>query len=147
MNSPGEDLPKVSHYYTESHPFYRKRVAVVGGKNSAVEAALELYKAGADVTLIHRGPDFGESVKYWILPDIRNRINEGKITALFNTVVTEVRSESITIENASGGRSELANDFVFALTGDNPDMAFLTILVVGVAGRHPPVPDPRHLEP
>lgn len=124
MNIPGEDLEKVSHYYTEPHPFYRKKVAIVGGKNSAVEAALDLYKHGAEVTVVHRGEDFGKSVKYWILPDIKNRVKEGKIRAHFNTTVKEIKEGSLVIE-IDGAETELENDFVFALTGYRPDMGFL----------------------
>ena len=90
LDVPGEDLPHVSHYYLEPHPFYRKRVLIVGGKNSAAEAALDLYRSGARVTLVHRGPALGESIKYWVKPDIENRIKEGAVAARFSTRVIEI---------------------------------------------------------
>jgi thioredoxin reductase (NADPH) len=120
LGIPGEDLPHVSHYYREAHPYYRKRVVVVGGKNSAAEAALELHRAGATVTLVHRRPRLGESIKYWVLPDIENRIAEGAVTAHFNTRVLEIRPTSVLVE-ASGARSEIAADAVLLLTGHHSD--------------------------
>ncbi len=144
MNIPGEELNKVSHYYTEPHPFYKKKVAVIGGKNSAVEAALDLYKNGADVTVIHRGPDFGHSVKYWILPDIKNRVKENQIKARFDTRVKQIRESSIVIENGSG-EEELENDFVFALTGYRPDTKFMKKLGVEFGPGERPVHDPETL--
>ncbi len=146
MGIPGEELNKVSHYFTEAHSFYKKKVVVIGGKNSAVEASLELYKAGADVTLIHRHDDFGQSVKYWILPDIRNRIKENKITAHFNTEVKEIRENSIIIEDGSGKQTAFENDFVFALTGYNPDTAFFRKLGIGIEAQQKPVHNPKTLE-
>ncbi|MFQ5639881.1 MAG: YpdA family putative bacillithiol disulfide reductase [bacterium] len=125
MRIPGENLPKVSHYFSEGHPYYKRKVAVIGGKNSAVEAALDLYKHGAEVTLIHRGETFGPSVKYWIRPDIENRIKEGKIKSLFNTRVTEIKEKTILVEGADGRINQFDNDFVFAMTGYNIDTDFL----------------------
>ena len=124
LGIPGEDLPHVSHYYTQPHPFFRKRVVIVGGKNSAAEAALDLYRAGAAVTLVHRGPALGESIKYWVKPDIENRIREGSIGALFNTTVREIRPTSVVIERA-GERDELETDAVFLLTGYLSDTTLL----------------------
>jgi thioredoxin reductase (NADPH) len=121
----GEDLPKVSHYYGDPHPHYRRNVAVIGGQNSAVEAALELRRAGARVTLIHRGPSLGSGVKYWLRPDIENRIKEGSIAAHFNTVVERIAGGSITLRNGSGERFDIENDFVFAMTGYHTDFQFL----------------------
>lgn len=132
LHIPGEDLPKVSHYYTEPHPFYKRRVAIIGGKNSAVEAALELYRHGAEVTLIHRKPEIGPSVKYWILPDILNRIQEGGIRALLNSRVTCITPEEIFVQNGSGEAQALPNDFVFALTGYHPDYNFLRAMGVAI---------------
>lgn len=120
LGVPGEDLPHVSHYYREAHPYYRKEVVVVGGKNSAAEAALELYRAGASVTLVHRGPALGDSVKYWVRPDIENRIREGAIRARFETRVVEIRPASVMVECA-GRRDELPADAVLLLTGHHPD--------------------------
>jgi thioredoxin reductase (NADPH) len=120
LNVPGEDLPHVSHYYREAHPFFRKRVLIVGGKNSAAEAALELYRAGATVTLVHRRAQLGDSIKYWVLPDIENRIKEGSVTALFGTCVVEIRPTTVVVES-DGGRQEVAADAVLLLTGHHSD--------------------------
>lgn len=124
LGVPGEDLPKVIHYYKESHPYYNHDVAVIGAKNSAAIAALELYWTGARVTLIHRGGDISRSVKYWIKPNIENRIKNGEIKAFFHSKVTEIRRDSILISTPEG-EVTLRNDFVFALTGYSPDTEFL----------------------
>jgi thioredoxin reductase (NADPH) len=129
LEIPGENLPKVSHYYTEAHPYYDQEVAVIGGKNSAIEAALDLYRNGARVTLIYRGPEMSGSIKYWIKPDIENRIQRGEITAYFSTRVTEIKLESLIIENPDG-QKEIKNDFVFAMTGYHPDEPFLRSLAI-----------------
>jgi thioredoxin reductase (NADPH) len=113
---PGEDLPHVSHYFTAPHPFYRKRVVIVGGKNSAAEAALDLFRAGARVTIVHRRPALGESIKYWVKPDIENRIKEGSIAARFNTHALEITPRHMIIEQ-EGVRDEIPADGVFLLTG------------------------------
>ena len=97
LGVPGEDLPHVHHYYGESHPYYRQRVVVVGGGNSAAESALELHRAGAHVTLVHRWSELKSTIKYWVKPDIENRIKEGSIAARFNTCVTEIRPTSIIV--------------------------------------------------
>src|ERR1051325_6742701 len=112
---PGEDLPHVSHYYTEPHEFWNQDVVVVGGKNSAAEAALDLYRNGARVTLVHRGAELGSTIKYWVRPDIENRIKAGQITGLFNTRVKEFTDEYVVIENDSGEKHLRANQ-TFALT-------------------------------
>ena len=104
LNVPGEDLPHVRHYFDEPHPYYRQRVVIVGGKNSACEAALELYRNGAHVTLVHRGPALGDSVKYWVKPDIENRIRDGAIAARFNTRITEIRPTEVAVETEADGR-------------------------------------------
>jgi thioredoxin reductase (NADPH) len=117
---PGEDLPHVSHYYTDAHPYYRRRVVVVGGKNSAAEASLELFRAGAHVTLVHRRAALGDSIKYWVRPDIDNRIKEGSIAARFNACVTEITPTSLVI-NQEGTREEIPAEGVFLLTGYHPD--------------------------
>jgi bacillithiol disulfide reductase len=124
LGVPGEDLPHVSHYYDDPHAFYRKRAVVVGGKNSAAIAALELYRAGASVTLVHRGAALSDSVKYWIKPDIENRIREGSIQARFSTRLLEVLPDRVVVEG-EGGRSELPADGVFLLTGYHPDLELL----------------------
>jgi thioredoxin reductase (NADPH) len=130
LNIPGEELPKVSHYYSEPFSSYRRNVAVVGGKNSAAIAALELYRHGAAVTLIHRKEKLSDGIKYWVLPDIENRIKEGSIAAHFLTEVKEIRTESIVLENKKRGRFYIPNDFVFALIGYHPDITFLRAMGV-----------------
>ena len=146
LGIPGEDLPHVSHYYSEPHPYYRKRVVVVGGKNSAAEAALDLYRAGARVTLVHRGEALGDSIKYWVKPDIDNRISEGSITGLF---LTSVRSITPTGLHVAGprGPEELPADAVFLLTGFHPDWRLLAAAGVEVdADRQVARYDPDTLE-
>ncbi|MFN8060592.1 MAG: YpdA family putative bacillithiol disulfide reductase [Vicinamibacterales bacterium] len=123
LGVPGEDLPHVSHYYSESHPYYRQRVVVVGGKNSAAEAALDLYRNGARVTLVHRGESLGDSIKYWVRPDIENRLKEGSIAAYFRSTVTAIRRGSVTVATAEGPR-ELEADAVLLLTGYHVDTGF-----------------------
>jgi thioredoxin reductase (NADPH) len=120
LGIPGEDLPHVSHYYDDAHPYYRKRVVVVGGKNSAAEAALELFRGGAHVTLVHRHATLGDSIKYWVRPDIENRIKEGSVTARFETCVTEITPTSVIVTGA-GGRDEIPAEQVFLLTGYHAD--------------------------
>jgi thioredoxin reductase (NADPH) len=121
LGIPGEDLPHVSHYYTDAHPHYRQRVVIVGGKNSAAEAALELFRAGAHVTLVHRRAALGDSIKYWVRPDIDNRIKAESIRALFDTTVTAITPTAVIVERA-GAREELPADSVFLLTGYHPDV-------------------------
>jgi thioredoxin reductase (NADPH) len=113
---PGEDLPHVSHYFTAPHPFNRKQVVIVGGKNSAAEAALDLFRAGAAVTIVHRRPALGESIKYWVKPDIENRIKEGSIGARFDTQVVGITPTHVVVER-NGVRDELPADGVFLMTG------------------------------
>ncbi len=124
MNVPGEDLPKVLHYYKEPHPFYDCDVAVIGGKNSAAVAALECYRAGARVTLIHRGPALSDRIKYWIRPDIENRIKLGEIQACFNSTVLQITGDALRLRTPEGEKT-LPNDFVLAMTGYQPDTEFL----------------------
>ncbi len=133
MNVPGEDLPKVYHYYREPHPFYDRDVLVVGGKNSAAIASLELWRHGARVTLVHRGPGMHAHVKYWIKPDIENRIKAGEVTAYFNSAVKEVAADAVVLQ-APQGEVRLKNDFVFALTGYHPDFSFLRGLGIQLTG-------------
>lgn len=120
----GEDLPHVSHYYREAHPYYRRHVTVVGAKNSGAEAALDLYRAGARVTLLHRGAGLSPSIKYWVRPDLENRLKEGSITARFDTRVIDIRPTSLLVERA-GVREELPSDAVFLLTGHHGDTELL----------------------
>ncbi|HUO30510.1 MAG TPA: YpdA family putative bacillithiol disulfide reductase [Bryobacteraceae bacterium] len=124
LNVPGEELSKVLHYYREPHPYYNHDVAVIGAKNSAAIAALELFWTGARVTLIHRGAAISEKVKYWIKPNIENRIKSGEIAAYFNSQVVEILPGSIVLSTPEG-RMVLKNDFLFALTGYSPDLKFL----------------------
>lgn len=124
LGVPGENLPKVTHYYREPHAYFDQNVLVIGGKNSAAIAALELYRAGARVTLVHRRERLSDSIKYWIRPDIENRIKSGEIKAYFLTTVREIRPESVDLQTPQGPLA-IANDFVFALTGYHPDTDFL----------------------
>jgi thioredoxin reductase (NADPH) len=121
LHVPGETLPHVSHYYREAHPFYRQRVVIVGGKNSAAEAALEIYRSGGYVTMVHRGPGFGESVKYWVKPDIENRVREGSIAAHFNASVVEITPAEVVLD--TGVR--LPAEHVLLLTGYHADPDFM----------------------
>lgn len=125
LGIPGEDLPKVSHYYREPHPYYRKDILVIGGSNSAAEAALELYRSGASVTLVHRGSKISKSVKYWVRPDINNRIDRKEIDAFFSTTVKEIREKEVVLSTPDG-EIVLENDFVLALTGYHPNTKFLS---------------------
>ena len=124
IDVPGEDLPHVSHYYTQPHPFFRKRVVIVGGKNSAAEAALDLFRAGASVTIVHRGAALGDSIKYWVKPDIENRIREGSIAARFNARILEIRPTSVVVAR-DRDVSEIDADGVFLLTGYRSDATLL----------------------
>jgi len=125
LGVPGEDLPHVSHYFTDAHPYYQQRVVVVGGKNSAVEAALEMFRAGVHVTLVHRNAALGDSIKYWVRPDIDNRIKEGSIAARFEASVVEITATAVVIEQ-HGQRESLPAEGVFLLTGYHPDAALMT---------------------
>ena len=131
LGVPGEHLPHVSHYYSEPHPYYRQRVVIVGGKNSACEAALELYRNGAHVTMVHRGEGLGDSVKYWVRPDIDNRIKEGTIAARFDTRIVEIRPTEVVIESG-GGHETIPADSVLLLTGYRADVAFLRSIGIEV---------------
>ena len=129
LNIPGENLPKVMHYYKEAHPFVMQNVIVVGASNSSVDAALEIWRKGGDVTMVVRGPEIGERVKYWVKPDIENRIKEGSIKAYFNSEIEEI-TESEVLINTPQGKITLPNDYVVALTGYKPDFNFLQTLGV-----------------
>jgi thioredoxin reductase (NADPH) len=133
MNIPGENLSKVHHYYVDPHPYFEMDVAVIGGKNSAAIAALELWRSGARVTLVYRGPEIPPHVKYWIKPDIENRIKNGEIKAYFGSNVVEVTPDTVVMETPEG-RVTLKNDFVFAMTGYHPDFDFLEGLGVRFEG-------------
>ena len=125
LNVPGEDLDKVKHYYDEPHPYFGMKVAVVGAANSAVDVALETYRKGAEeVTMIVREPNLSESVKYWVKPDVENRISEGSIKSYFNSNIKSIENKSITISTPDG-EVVIKNDFVLAMTGYQPDFSFL----------------------
>jgi len=124
LNVPGENLPKVKHYYGEPHPYYRQRVAVIGAANSAVDVALETWRKGAEVTMIIRESAIRDSVKYWVKPDIENRIKEGSIKAYFNSSVTRITETQIEIQTPEGNK-KLGNDFVMAMTGYQPPFDFM----------------------
>jgi thioredoxin reductase (NADPH) len=127
LNVPGEELDKVIHYYKEPHPYYNHDVLVVGAKNSAAIAALELFWTGARVTLIHRGAGISDRVKYWIKPNIENRIKCGEVTAYFRSQLMAIHPKTVEIQTSDGPKT-LKNDFVFAMTGYRPDLEFLASL-------------------
>ena len=129
MDVPGEELPKVMHYYDEPHPYLKQNILVVGAANSAVDVALDTYRAGANVTMAIREPGLRDRVKYWVKPDIENRIKEGSIKAYFNTSVDKIMQNSVDL-NTPKGKVRIKNDFVFAMTGYRPDFEFLKSLGV-----------------
>ena len=147
LNIPGEDLPKTRHYYHEPHPYFAQDVLVIGGKNSAAIAALDLWRHGARVTLVHRGAALHRHIKYWIKPDIENRIKNGEITAYFESKVTAITEDDVTLSTPAGTRT-LPNQFVFALTGYHPDFRFIESLGVRLDQDNArcPVCDPATLE-
>ena len=145
LGIPGEDLPHVHHYYSEAHPYYRQRVVVVGGGNSAAEAALEMYRAGVQVTLVHRHPELKSTIKYWVLPDIMNRIREESIAARFSTCITEIRPTSVVVRGPSGA-DEIPADAVFLLTGYRADSDLMARAGVEFNERHAPHHDPQTFE-
>ncbi len=125
MNIPGEDLPKVKHYYTEPYPYAFQNVVVIGSSNSSVDAALEIYRKGGNVTMIVRHHEISKNVKYWVKPDIENRISEGSIKAYFGAELLEVKPDSAVFRTAEDEIKEIDNDFVLAMTGYLPDFQFL----------------------
>jgi len=147
LGIPGEDLPKVQHYYHEPHPYFGLDVLVIGGKNSAAIAALDLWRHGARVTLVHRGAEMHRHVKYWILPDINNRIKNGEVAVYFNSRVLSITEDTVTLGTPQGEKT-LPNHFVFALTGYHPDFAFIESLGVKLdeSNARCPVCDPATLE-
>jgi len=146
LDIPGENLSKVHHYYFDPHPYYGTDVLVIGGKNSAAIAALELWRSGARVTLVHRNSSLHNHVKYWIKPDIENRIKNGDIAAFFNTKVVEITPDEVALHTPEGHRS-LKNDFVFAMTGYHPDFDFLAGLGIQFGGQDQrPICNPETLE-
>ena len=139
----GENLPHVSHYYTEPHEFWKRDVVVVGGKNSAAEAALDLWRNGARVTMVHRKAELGSTIKYWVRPDIQNRINAGQIVMHFESELREIKPHEVVIENSSG-KQRLPAQQVFLLTGYHPDFDFIESLGVKLdAVTKKPTMDPK----
>src|SRR3954451_17861225 len=124
LGVPGEDLPKVIHYYREAHPYYNQDILIIGAKNSASIAALELFWTGARVTMVHRGPGISKNVKYWIKPNIENRIKSGEVKAYFHSSVKEIRQHDVVLATPDGDVA-IKNDFVFAMTGYRPDFEFM----------------------
>lgn len=122
---PGEDKEKVTHYFKEGHPYYDKDVAVIGGKNSAVDAALELHKAGAHVTVLYRGSEYSKSIKPWILPEFDSLARKGLINMIFNSNVTEITDDALYYTDQEGRTEKIKNDFVFAMTGYRPDFSLM----------------------
>ncbi len=147
LHIPGEDLPKVTHYYKEPYPYFGQRVAVIGARNSAAKAALDCSRHGARVTLLARGTELSNRIKYWIKPDLENRIKQGAITARFETVVREIRESSLVIEGPEG-MDEIGNDYVLALTGYRPDYSFLETAGIEIAADEwdTPIFDPQSFE-
>jgi thioredoxin reductase (NADPH) len=147
LNVPGENLPKVKHYYEEPHPYFGQKVVVIGAANSAVDAALETWRKGAEVTMVIRDGSIRESVKYWVKPDIENRIKEGSIKAYFNSTVTEIKKHTVSI-NTPEGAKVLDNDFVLAMTGYQPPFDFMRAIGIQfhVDEFHTPVYDEATME-
>ena len=147
LDVPGENLPKVSHYYKEAHPFVMQNSIVVGASNSSVDAALEIWRKGGNVTMVVRGPSIGERVKYWVKPDIENRIEEGSITAYFNSEIKEIKESEVIIET-SNGKQSIPNDFVIELTGYRPNFKFLETLGIELSkeGKYFPQYNPETME-
>ncbi len=147
LHVPGEELPHVHHYYREPHPYYRQRVVIVGGGNSAAEWALELFRSGAYVTLVHRHPELKKTIKYWVRPDIENRIKEGSVAARFNSRLTEIRPTSVIIRsNESDADEELASDAVFLLTGYHADWDLMRRAGIALGEKQVPTYDPETFE-
>ena len=134
MNIPGENLSKVKHYYDEPHPYAEQKIAIIGGGNSAVDVALETYRCGSEVTMILRKDKIEKNVKYWVRPDIENRINEGSIKAYFNSNVLEIRENEIDI-GTPNGKVTIDNNFVLAMTGYHPDFDFLKNAGINILGK------------
>lgn len=147
LKIPGEDLPKVAHYYGDPHFYATQKTIVVGASNSAVDAALEIYRKGGDVTMVVRGPAIGERVKYWVKPDIDNRIDEGSIRAVFNAEIKEIRETEVVITSKEGDQV-LENDWILLLTGYRPNFEFLKNMGIRLSndGKKIPQYDPETME-
>ena len=147
INVKGEDLPKVKHYYTEPYPYSKQKIVIIGASNSAVDAALETYRKGAEVTMIIKSPVISKSVKYWVKPDIENRIAEGSIVAHFNSEVLEITEDTVMFKNECGEIQVIKNDFVLAMTGYLPDFEFLKNSGVELKGSNlNPIYNPETME-
>lgn len=147
MNIRGEELPKVTHYYKDPHLYAFQQVVVIGANNSGIDAALETYRKGAKITLVIRGPEIGSYVKYWVRPDVENRIKEGDIKAYFNSEVISIQEDSVTIKTPEKTFT-IANDFVLAMTGYKPDFEMLKKLGINLADKelNVPVYNPETME-
>lgn len=147
LNVKGEDLPKVKHYYDEPHPYFGQKVLVIGAANSAVDAALETYRKGAEVTMVIREPEINSRVKYWVRPDIENRIEEGSIQAYFNSSISEIREQEVEIQTPDG-KQTIANDFVLAMTGYQPSFTLMESMgiQIGEDEMKTPVHNPETME-
>lgn len=147
IDVPGEDLPKVSHYYKDPHFYANQKLAIIGASNSAIDAALECWRKGAEVTLIIRGPEVGRRVKYWVRPDIINRIKEGSIAAYYDSQVKQIKQSELVIDTPDG-KVNLENDFVLALTGYKPNFEFLEKLGIELSQDEKKLPkyDPETME-
>lgn len=146
LNVPGENLPKVHHYFKEGHPFFDLNVLVIGGKNSAIDAALELNKAGAHVTVVYRGAEYSSSIKPWVLPEFLGLVRDGEIAMHFNTNIKEITEQEVVLD-IEGEEQTIANDIVFAMTGYHPDHSFIRAMGVELdeeTGR--PYFDPETME-
>ena len=140
MNIPGENLDKVKHYYIEPHPYASQNIVVIGGGNSAVDVALETYRRGANVTMVVRDSKLEDNVKYWVKPDIENRINEGEVKAYFDSSVDEIKDNSVVLKT-SDSEIEIDNDFVLAMTGYQPDFNFLRQMGIDFGKDNKRIPD------
>lgn len=129
MNIPGEELPKVKHYFKEGHPYFDTDVLIIGGKNSAIDAGLALHKAGARVTVVYRGGEYSTSIKPWVLPDFAALARDGEIQMMFNTTVQEIKEDKVILMQ-EGQEKIIKNDFVFAMTGYHPDHTFIQAMGV-----------------
>lgn len=140
LNVPGEELPKVKHYYNDPHFYALQKVVVVGASNSAVDAALEIWRKGAEVSMIIRGKEIGERVKYWVRPDVINRIEEGSIKAYFNSTIKEITPNHVVINSENAEEKKLENDYVLALTGYQPNFDFIRKLGVKYSDEDKKIP-------
>ncbi len=140
LNIPGEELPKVRHYYGDPHFYAMQKVVVIGSSNSSVDAALETYRKGADVTMVVRASDIGERVKYWVRPDIVNRINEGSINAFFHSNLISIQQNEVEIQTPNGIKI-IPNDYVLALTGYQPDFGFLRKMGINLSDDEKQLPE------